>query len=199
MRLFTKPGSLLLPKSSQKVAYTFNIFLAFILLSCILTDPMMGTFTWLNYKKSIVKKEVNKQIAEGINKDDLILLKFTKEEMHSKLRWENKREFEYNRRMYDIVEAKVEGEHIYYWCLPDHEETNLNRRLENLLDKALKKNSKIIKEITPLMSPFKSLYCLSSFNIELSISESLAKRFCLFSRVYSQIITQPPSPPPKFN
>ena len=44
--------------------------------------PVIGTYSWLQYKKATVKKEVKKQLIAGKTKDELVLLIFTEEEVH---------------------------------------------------------------------------------------------------------------------
>ncbi len=178
---------------------TFKSIITGLLLSCVLVDPVVATFTWLHYQKTIVKKEVNRQIIAGIDKDDLVLLKFSKEDAQTKLRWEHSKEFEYNHQMYDVVETMTLGDTIYYWCWWDREESKLNRQLEELAAQALVKDSKIREKLERLISCFKSLYCTFSFNWNVSVPELLYKQFCLFSYLYSSIIIQPPTPPPQLS
>lgn len=170
-----------------------------LLLSCLLIDPMISAFTWLQYKKTVVKKEVKRQINEGMDKDELVLLIFSKEETQTKLRWEHPREFEYNHKMYDIVKTKTVGDTVYYWCWYDHEETMLNRQLEEVADQALGKSQKTRKEIAPLMPYFKTLYCLFSFHSVVSIPQLLSERMDLFYHLYSKVFIQPPTPPPQLS
>lgn len=84
----------------------------------------------------MLKREIKHRIIEGIDRSELVELSFTAEEK-KQLRWEHSKEFEYNGEMYDVVESKSENGKITYWCWWDNEETNLNRRLNNLLARAL--------------------------------------------------------------
>jgi len=199
MKLFKKSALPAVLKRKISTLESFKSIVVFVLLSCLLVDPMIGTFTWLHYKKTMVKKEVERQILEGIDKDELIIFKFSKEETRTKLRWEHPREFEYNHKMYDIVETKTVGNTVYYHCYYDHEETMLNRELEELAKKALGEKPKIRKEIMLLTPHFKSLYCLFSFHGEVSISRLIYKQAGLFYHLYSQILIQPPTPPPQLS
>jgi hypothetical protein len=164
---------------------------------CILVDPVVATFTWLYCQKTIVKREVNRQIIGGLDKDDLILLKFSKEESQTKLRWEHSREFEYNRQMYDVVKTMTLGDTVYYWCWLDHKETNLNRRLDELTAQTLGIGHKFREKQELFVSFFKSLYCPVSINWNLSIPESLYNQISLFLDVYTSITIQPLTPPPQ--
>ncbi|MFW6129265.1 MAG: hypothetical protein ACOC6P_03345 [Candidatus Aminicenantaceae bacterium] len=197
MRLFTEYAQPVLQKKSTKSFHPYKNITIFLLLSLLVIDPMLVTFTWLQHKKTIVKKEVKRQIKEGIDKDEIVLLTFTKEETQTKLRWEHPREFEYNHRMYDIVKSMTEGDTVYYWCWYDHEETMLNRRLKELKDQASGKSHKIRKYTALILSTSESLTCLFPYNGDVSIPKLFYKQDGLFYHFSSQIFIQPPTPPPQ--
>lgn len=193
---FVLPGVL---RSTTNTAGTFKSILTGLLLCCVLVDPVIVTFTWLHCQKTVIKKEVERQIIAGMDKDELVLLIFSKEEAQTRLRWEHSREFEYNDKMYDIVKTKTVGETVYYWCWYDHKETMLNRQLEKLSDRTLRKNPKIRSEIGLLASYLRTLYCIFSFNGDLTTPEFSNKHVILFYRLCSQFLIQPPTPPPQLS
>ncbi len=174
-------------------------FLSLLLLFCVSVDPLVGTFTWLHYRKAIVKKEVKKQIDAGMDNDNLVLLIFSKEEAQTKLRWEHSQEFEYNRQMYDVVKTMIRDDTIYYWCWRDDEETTLIRKLEELAYKALGKNAETMANLTLLISCFKSLYGTFSSSWSAPGPELKGKQLFLFCYLYSSIYIQPPNPPPRLS
>jgi len=199
MRLFAKSVLPELPIRTKTTDTSFKSIIACLLLSCLFVDPIVGAFTWIHQKKRNIKREVKRQIIEGIDKDKLVLLKFSKEETKTKLRWEHSREFEYEHKMYDIVETKIVGDTVYYWCWYDHEETMLNRQLEDLANQALGKNPKARPEIILVISFFKSLYCTFSLNGDVSIPRLFYRQDVLFCHIYSQNFIQPPTPPPELS
>ncbi len=186
-------------RRTTKTFSTFKSIITGLLLCCALVDPVVATFTWLHYQKTIVKKEVKRQIIAGIDKDDLVLLKFSKKEAQIKLRWEHSKEFEYNQQMYDVVETGTLGDTVYYWCWLDQKETKLNRQLEELSAQALGKDNKIREKNERLISFFNSLYFAASFNWNGSTPELFYRQFCLFSDLYSSITIPPPAPPPQLS
>jgi len=179
------------------LASTFKNTTVFLLLSCLLLDPIDSTFKWLHYRKALVKKEVQRQIDDGMDKSKLVVIKCSKEETRTKLRWEHSREFEYKNKMYDIVEIKTVGDIIYYYCWYDHKETMLNRQLEELAGQVLGNDPSVVREPVLPGSSLKSLYCLFSSDHDMPLPELLNKQSGLFSYLYSQIILQPPTPPPQ--
>jgi len=169
-----------------------------ILLFCILFDPVVGTYTWLHYKKAVVKQDVQRKIDEGIDQSRLVLLKFTREEIQTEVRWEHAREFEYKYKMYDVVRAESDGETFYYWCWYDHEETMLNRQMDALAAQAAVTYPRNGKERALLASNQEMLYCVFLINWNFSLNQLLNKPSGLISHLYPQIHIQPPKPPPQF-
>ena len=102
------------------------------LAACLLTHSAIGAAPWLLFEKAAVKRGVRERIVRGIEEGDLMVLTFTLEEARALLRWEEPREFEYDGRMYDIVETQAIGETVTYKCWRDQEETLLNNRLQEL-------------------------------------------------------------------
>ena len=176
-----------------------KITVTFIALFSILFDPVVGTYTWLQYKKTAVKQEVKRQIDDGrIDQSKLVLLEFTKEEIQTKLRWEHEREFEYDHKMYDVIRSESKGDRVHYWCWYDHKETMLNRQLDELAAQAAETDAKNKAEQTLPASSHEILYCIFSFNFNFYLGESLIQPAGFFDHLYPQIYTQPPTPPPQF-
>jgi hypothetical protein len=169
----------------------------FLLLSLI--APFAGTFTWLHYKKHLVKKEVKWKMIEGIDKEELVLLKFTQEETKTLLNWKHSREFEFQGEMYDIVETVFTGDSVFYYCWWDHEETHLNKQLNSLLAKAAGQQDQNKDRVKKLYQFFKTLYLEP-------INSDPAQRFAVFpehlffyNECFDSIIIAPPAPPPKLS
>ena len=102
-----------------------------------LTTPFLGSYGWLILSKQTIRKEIKSRITRGIDKSQLVLLTFSQDEIHEKLRWEHEGEFEYRGHMYDVVEMESTGHTVSYWCWPDDKETALNRQIRDLVSKAL--------------------------------------------------------------
>ncbi len=171
--------------------------IAAIVLLLALFAPMTASYTWLQFQKSLVKKEVKEQIDAGIERDKLVLLEFSKEEAKTKLRWEHSREFEYRGNMYDIVKTKVKQDSVYYWCWLDHEETKLNDQIITLLnknsnDEPLNTNGNKILSLV-----FKPLYISGHFDWQPALDISEKKEAFLKSSNYSSLNFPPPVPPPE--
>lgn len=167
---------------------------AVLLISLVL--PIILAYTFFHYQKKQVRKEVKQQIITGIDKEELVLLKFTEEESQTKLKWEHSKEFEYNQEMYDIVEKEIKGDTIYYWCWWDNEETKLNKKLDNLLAYALGKDPKQNENQERLANFYKSLYCEQSSVWHL-YSIQTTQTIATYEFNYLSISHTPPVPPPE--
>ena len=168
-----------------------------LLLFCLIA-PITATFTFLHYQKKQIKKEVKRQIIAGIDKEELVLLKFTEEESQTKLRWEHSKEFEYNGQMYDIVDKEIRGDTIYYWCWWDHEETELNKKLDNLVAYALGHDAQRKDSQKRVEDFYKTLYFSSNSNWALFLIQSGQTR-TIYKFNYQTISFPPPVPPPEIS
>jgi hypothetical protein len=106
--------------------------LAGVLIACLLIHPAIGAVTWAHFEKAAVKRDVSERLRRGVEEGELVILVFPREKARHLLNWEGPREFEYQGRMYDLVETQVAGDTVVYKCLRDDEETRLNNRLKEL-------------------------------------------------------------------
>lgn len=153
----------------------------------------------MNYQKSTIKHEVKWMMVEGIDKEELVLLKFTKEESETALRWKHSKEFEYNRQMYDIVETTVIGDTIYYYCWLDSKETKLNKQLAKLVTNIFNHNPQKREKQARLFSYFKSCYCSNHFSWNSNIFVYEVKPNLNFSNIFESLLLTPPTPPPRLS
>ncbi len=133
----------------------------------------------------------------GIDREELVLLKFTEEEKQTQLNWKHSKEFEYRGQMYDIVETSIIGDTIYYLVWWDHEETKLNRQLDELVHFALRNSPKNQENQKRLQEFFNTLYFIEN-KIKESVAFTEAKNKCHFGqKTYYSISHSPPVPPPE--
>lgn len=157
-----------------------------------------GTFVWYHAQKATIKNRVAQYISSGIDKSELVLLKFTYAESKSKLRWEHSKEFEFKGQMYDIVETEYTNDSVYYWCWHDKDETHINNQIDKLASLVLpKKSEKTEYSITQVKQTIQ-LYCDThiSVNSHLQTTKINYKKYQFY---YSSEFFKPLSPPPKTN
>ena len=158
--------------------------------------PLFIAYSAIQYKKILTKNEIKHRITAGINKEELTLLKFSVYEKETKLKWEHAEEFEYNRQMYDVVDSEIKGDSIYYWCLPDDEETELNEKLNRLVAKACGNDEKNNETQKRLYDFYKTLFH-SSIDLYFSTGKCGSHNLLRQNNNLSSVTFPPPTPPPR--
>ncbi len=171
-------------------------FAGILLILCFLV-PAATTFIYLEYQKEMVKEEVIARMLMGMDKDLLVLLKFTKKEAESKLDWEHSKEFEYRGQMYDVVEFETKGDTTFYWCWEDKKETHLEATLENLIAQTLGNNPQNQENGKKVYSFFKSLYFAGTNEIAVTPFREMKTNNHFAPDAFQAQKQSPPAPPPK--
>lgn len=168
-----------------------------ILLFALLTLPFTGTYLWLNIEKAMVKKAVKRHLVEGLDDDKLVRLEFTHQEAKVKILWHHEEEFEFNGQLFDIVRQQITSSGVVYWCFPDHEETQLQKQLTELLNLNLKKDIQRQHKQQLSVTFYKNLF-FETENIKVEPAESiLTKPYTHFSIKFTNCLFSPPAPPPR--
>lgn len=165
----------------------------------ILIAPIAALYTCLQFEKSALRREIKWKMIAGMDKEELVLLKFTKKETQTKLRWEHSKEFEHNGQMYDIVSKEIKGDSIFYRCWWDHEETALNKKLQKLVASSFDNDEDKQRNQKELNLYFKTFFCVELLDWQSSTSEISAGiyRDLIYFDNFSSIRISPPTPPPK--
>lgn len=170
--------------------------LSIFILFCF-TAPLTTTFVILQFQKYYVRRDVKRKIIAGMDKKELVLLKFTRREKEQ-LDWVHSREFEYKGRMYDVVEKVEEGDTIFYRCWEDIKETALNQKLEKLAASALGENPLNQENQKQLQTFFKSLYFAAFTTSEFPTTENITDISLFRAKIYQSLEYSPAVPPPEF-
>jgi len=160
----------------------------------------VATMYLFHIEKAALKREIKWKMIAGIDQNELVLLKFSKEEAETKLRWEHSKEFEYDGQMYDIVSKEIKGDSIYYRCWWDYEETALNRKLQQLVAQTFDKDKDKQRTQEYLNAYFQSFFCSELFEWQAKALEGLSKisENSVYSDNFTSMRISPPSPPPKY-
>lgn len=134
-----------------------------------------------------------------MNQEELVFLKFTKEETETKLRWEHSKEFEYKGQMYDIVSKEVKGDSIFYRCWWDYEETQLNKKLKKMVAIAFDQDEENRETQEIFSSYLWSFFCTDMFDWKAVPSQNteVVYQDTIHSGIFNAIRLSPPTPPPK--
>lgn len=136
-------------------------------------------------------------LSKGIDKEELVLLKFTKEESETKLKWKHSLEFTYQQKMYDIVESQIVGDSVFYLCWKDHKETKVNKDIKMLVSNFFNCKSQKDQQNDQINNFYKSLYCQQTTIKENILTESTLNNLSTYSLLIQTHPFSPPSPPPK--
>lgn len=151
-----------------------------------------------HYQIKLIRKEVKHHIISGASKNQLVLLKFEKQEINHRVKWKHSKEFVFEGGFYDIVERKEEKDSIFLWCWPDDKETFLNIRLNNALAFHLQSNDHHQKLKVSLNKLIKTLFIhdFDSFKSEAPPWFKMNNWYVFNPRIIKES-TSPPSPPPE--
>ncbi|NJO02409.1 MAG: hypothetical protein HC880_12620, partial [Bacteroidia bacterium] len=112
--------------------------------------------------------------------------------------WEHSREFAYQGQMYDLINVRQVGDSTFLWCWPDREETQLNRKIAQLITEALGQMPQNREHQERLSRFLKSFYRFSAFHWQVQ------RYFCCppYTVVYALLLPTmyypPLVPPPEF-
>lgn len=172
----------------------FLISLGFAL--CLIV-PFIGTWGWMHMEKGRIRSEVKRNILRGLDKNELVSLRFSLKETQTILDWHHSEEFEFNGQMYDVVESQSIGDSIVYLCWADHKETALNKQMDELIRQKTDHKNKQEESQRQLAQFAKLLY------------HKQPDQYCTLSTYHSKApmynpgaltlpeVGPPPSPPPE--
>lgn len=135
-------------------------------------------------------------MIEGIDKEELVLLKFTSEQQALHLDWKHSKEFEYAGEMYDIVEQFTKNDTTYFYCWWDKEETALNRQLDNLIAGMSQSDPQQNDPQNQLSRFFKSLYWSEPATQGLSVLTEKIHHIFTYDFALKEFNSPPLIPPP---
>ncbi len=168
----------------------------FILFVLIITIPFPVSYIKLHYEKETVRKIVKTKIIKSLNKKDLSLLIFSKEEI-LKILPKNEKEFLYQQKMYDVVDYKVTNDFVYLWCYEDYKESKIYKQIFDTVNAFLGKHSKKNETNNLILKFFNNLFFQTdSLFINAQFGKLIPCYFKFDKKLFSYIIP-PTFPPPK--
>lgn len=159
--------------------------------------PFTGTYLWLYCEKVAVKQQVKQKILGGIDKEELVWLTFKTTEATKILHWEHAREFEYQGRMYDVVETLVKGDSISYRCWPDHAETQLNRLIIEMAKTDTGKDTPVNNSLIKYLDFGKNICHPIAPVVKTDLQNEPQSRINSLITLPVFTLNTPPSPPPE--
>ena len=173
-------------------------FISIMLLMLLIAPPVV-TFSWLHMKKRMLRKEIKWKIINGIDKEELVLLTFSNDQVEACLKWHHSAEFEFMGEMYDVVETIFFDDSVSYYCWWDHEETLLNKKLKAMLALSAGKSKQERQQINYIIQFFQSIFFIENqFGSNSMIFNNTRLDITYFFVVKTAGII-PPVPPPRLN
>lgn len=166
-----------------------------ILLVGTLLLPVVLSYTAFLFYKYQAQEEVKILLAQTVDKDQFILLKFSKDDARTMLKWEHAGEFEYKGLMYDVITSSEVGDTIHYWVWCDSKETALKKQYHALLSDLLYNNSQQKESSKKLIDFFKTLF-FQNLLLKMFVNEQETTIFADI-RIDYMVYQSLSSPPPK--
>ena len=170
----------------------------FVLLLAV-ASPIFIAFLSYNIQLKKIKHQVKHELILNTSKSDLVSFTFKyNSENFKSLKWKHCGEFEFNGKMFDIVEADSSENEVYYLCFPDKQETALNLQFNDLLnqryanDESSNKNQRLISNF------IRSLFLPEIKDDDVFDSKYLLKHKDYYSLIFYQVYIERHSPPPQF-
>lgn len=166
------------------------------LLICLVL-PFLGTYAYLQYQKKVIKHSMKQKMILGLDKKDLVYLKFHKEDAAKQLRWEHEKEFEFDKNMYDVVYTETQADSVTYICWLDSEENLLNQQLGSLVKRMMEDSPNNKNRKAQAFNFYKNLFCdYFSITVATILTEHSVKYHTYFF-AYSNTVFYISSPPPE--
>ncbi|GAB4402510.1 MAG: hypothetical protein OHK0039_00630 [Bacteroidia bacterium] len=112
----------------------------------------------LQGERYLLRRQVRQGLARHTDRSQLVYWRFSRAGAAA-LRWERDDEFAYEGVMYDVVARSERGDSLHLWCWPDLAETALDRRLQSLVQDALRHNPRRQQRQRHLLHFLQLLYC----------------------------------------
>jgi len=164
----------------------------------LILDPGLGRYLWLQHLKEQAREEVIEKISLGLDKDRLVLLEFSPEEVKTKLKWRSAQEFEFNHELYDVVESIIEDNKVIFWCWLDQKESDLEKEIELIISRVFSQQSKSLTRLEESISTPRIYLFFPAGKLNL-LGLNLFSFLSIFSfKTSYSFEPQPPTPPPRW-
>ncbi len=141
---------------------------------------------------------MKRQIVHGLDEQNLVTLKFHKDEVSKLVKWKHSREFEYHDFMYDIIFTTTSADSITYICFPDNDESAVNAHILQVASNNYSHD--------PLKTRIETILKYNQINFNFFVERSVSNVILPDSAVkyftpnssYNFTIPKPLVPPPQF-
>ncbi len=159
--------------------------------------PFLGSYLWVQIKRSQIRKEVKWKMIAGLDKEELVFMTFSIQDSQEKLNWKHSKEFEYKGEWYDVVQQEVVGDSIRFHLWWDHEETKLSQQLRQLIVMTVSQDSQNQENQKGIVKLFKSLFFKTNTTSNVIAVVENTKRFLSWNEsLHNSCLINLEGPPP---
>lgn len=173
-------------------------YLGILLILCF-AAPSVTHYFFFNYQKEQVREDVKWKIIAGMDKEQLVLLKFSKSELQNQLIWMDSTEFVFEGKYFDIVEIDSKGDSTSFWCWYDNDETAYALQMEELVLLAMEKNPLNQENQKKIQRFYKSLYFIENSQFKSTTYLGTKSAYRHEFKHFQSLSESPPFPPPQFS
>ncbi|MBA3683327.1 MAG: hypothetical protein H0W73_19500 [Bacteroidetes bacterium] len=168
-----------------------------IILLTIFLFNLCGYLIFFKAAQFKVRKEIKALLKKKVPEKDLHIISFSLKNIKN-IEWEKKdKEFRYNGTMYDVVKWRKDKDSIFYYCINDHQETQLFAHLDELINKQIDNekspNGRAAKNLLKKFSVFKYI---SAENFAFVTTHNSETGSFIYSIYCFPVVMEIPTPPP---
>lgn len=157
---------------------------------------------YYGYRFQQIKKEIKRQLKQGIPEHELVLLGIPAElekEPNARFQRIHAREFRYLGQMYDIVRQESRDDTTWYWCIHDFKESALFAELDGLAGRLREGDLPSRENRSRLLRYFQTLFFTEFPRVDTTLLEADADNPTSLDRLelpdgYANTPTPPPKP-----
>ncbi len=158
---------------------------------------MGGFLAITSIEREIIKENVEKKLTKSFKKNELTCIVINAQNS-DKITWKSAdKEFRFEDKFYDVVFTEIKDNQTYYYCLSDEDETRLELKINQLLDKQSEQlpfESNTKSFIQFLLEPL-TLHANSTFSFDYFTPLNTPKFSQISSLYFSDLIQKLKRPP----
>jgi hypothetical protein len=159
---------------------------------------LLGFFTYFEWKRYQVRKEVKKAIKQSVPESQLTQFHFTNHEVHQ-LKWVKSHEFILNGHYFDVIHKVKNNNGYFFKCISDDQETVLFSQLRSITSFSIShsgENQPVNVWFKFLSEPMELLHTSIDYSMKLVSDQSSV--FKSYEESFYSSFLSTKAPPPDF-
>jgi hypothetical protein len=146
-----------------------------------------------------IKNEIKSKIRNAVPDKDLVIIKFSCQDIHSRKNHYKKtddNEFRFGGKLYDIVRSKVNGDTTIFYCINDTREEQLYSNLDAYVKRYMDNNIPLKEKTNTLFKTLVKQALLHNYSFSMPDFSAL-KFITANTKLPKYFLNNIPGPPPK--